>query len=161
MDFRVDDDQRALAEGVRSVLQGRFPSSSCAPAKAMRWPSAPRTGTCPAPAGVFALTLPEPAGDRSRPGRRRVVFEELGRGLVPGPLVGTFLAAAPGWCPVRPRARVAGGRALVPARRAPSSSSTWARSTRCSSSALATTRPGLVAPAPSAGHSGRRPRSTR
>jgi len=43
--------------------------------------------------GVFALTLPEPAGTGLALADAAVVFEELGRALVPGPLVGTFLAA--------------------------------------------------------------------
>jgi alkylation response protein AidB-like acyl-CoA dehydrogenase len=46
--------------------------------------------------GVFSLTLPEPAGVGLGLPDAVVVFEELGRALVPGPLVGTFLAAASG-----------------------------------------------------------------
>ena len=42
---------------------------------------------------MFALTLPEPAGTGLGMADAVVVFEELGRALVPGPLVGTFLAA--------------------------------------------------------------------
>ena len=55
--------------------------------------------------GVFSLTLPEPAGTGLAMADAAVVFEELGRALVPGPLVGTFLAARPGtWCAGRRRA---------------------------------------------------------
>jgi alkylation response protein AidB-like acyl-CoA dehydrogenase len=46
--------------------------------------------------GVFALTLPEPAGTGLSMAEAVIVFEELGRALVPGPLVGTFLAARAG-----------------------------------------------------------------
>ena len=46
--------------------------------------------------GVFALTLPEPAGTGLGMADAVVVFEELGRALAPGPLVGTFLAASAG-----------------------------------------------------------------
>ena len=45
---------------------------------------------------MFALTLPEPAGTGLGLADTVVVFEELGRALVPGPLVGTFLAAVAG-----------------------------------------------------------------
>ena len=45
---------------------------------------------------MFALTLPEPAGTGLSMAEAVVVFEELGRALVPGPLVGTFLAARAG-----------------------------------------------------------------
>ncbi len=45
---------------------------------------------------MFALTLPEPAGIGLSMAEAVVVFEELGRALVPGPLVGTFLAARAG-----------------------------------------------------------------
>lgn len=40
------------------------------------------------------MTLPEPSGTGLALADAAVVFEELGRGLVPGPLVGTFLAAS-------------------------------------------------------------------
>jgi alkylation response protein AidB-like acyl-CoA dehydrogenase len=43
--------------------------------------------------GVFSLTLPEPDGVGLGLADAVVVFEELGRALIPGPLVGTFLAA--------------------------------------------------------------------
>ena len=49
-----------------------------------------------AEAGVFSLTLPEPEGVGLGLADAVVVFEELGRALIPGPLVGTFLAAAAG-----------------------------------------------------------------
>jgi len=99
MDFRIDDEQQALAEGVRSVLHGRLPLERLrtregeAPAIAADdWVALGETG-------VFSLTLPEPAGTGLGLADAVVVFEELGRGLVPGPLVGTFLAAATGLVP--------------------------------------------------------------
>ena len=64
-----------------------------------------------------------------------VVFEELGRALVPGPLVGTFLARRAGLVDGAAEGRVQVGvhcRAASAGR--PSWSSTWRRSTRCSSS---------------------------
>ena len=96
MDFRIDDEQQALAEGVRSVLRGRLPlerlrarEGEAQAIDAGDWAALGETG-------VFSLTLPEPAGTGLGLADAVVVFEELGRGLVPGPLVGTFLAAAAG-----------------------------------------------------------------
>jgi alkylation response protein AidB-like acyl-CoA dehydrogenase len=93
MDFRVGDDQRELAEGIRSMVTGRLPLDRLRArendARAIGeddWAALGETG-------VFALTLPEPAGTGLALAEAVVVFEELGRALVPGPLVGTFLAA--------------------------------------------------------------------
>jgi alkylation response protein AidB-like acyl-CoA dehydrogenase len=47
-------------------------------------------------AGVFSLRLPEPDGLGLGMTEAVLVFEELGRALAPGPLVGTFLAGRPG-----------------------------------------------------------------
>jgi alkylation response protein AidB-like acyl-CoA dehydrogenase len=47
--------------------------------------------------GVFALTLPEATGGAGLgAAEATLVFEELGRAAVPGPLIGTFLAAGLG-----------------------------------------------------------------
>jgi alkylation response protein AidB-like acyl-CoA dehydrogenase len=96
MDFRVGEDQRELAEGIRAMLEGRLPlehlrAREDAPEAigADDWAALGETG-------VFALTLPEPAGTGLSLTEAVVVFEELGRALVPGPLVGTFLAARAG-----------------------------------------------------------------
>jgi alkylation response protein AidB-like acyl-CoA dehydrogenase len=93
MDFRVGEDQRELAEGIRTMLAGRLPLERLRArehdARAIGeddWAALGETG-------VFALTLPEPAGTGLALAEAVVVFEELGRALVPGPLVGTFLAA--------------------------------------------------------------------
>jgi len=96
MDFRVDDDQRELAEGIRTMLAGRLPldhlrsrEGAASAISAEDWAALGETG-------VFALTLPEPVGTGLSMAEAVVVFEELGRALVPGPLVGTFLAARAG-----------------------------------------------------------------
>jgi len=96
MDFRVGADQRELAEGIRAMVSGRLPldkiRASEGEAQAITtddWGALGETG-------VFALTLPEPAGTGLGLADAVVVFEELGRALVPGPLVGTFLAASEG-----------------------------------------------------------------
>jgi alkylation response protein AidB-like acyl-CoA dehydrogenase len=96
MDFRVDDDQRELAEGIRSMVAGRLPlervrarEGAARVMEADDWAALGETG-------VFSLTLAEPAGTGLGLADATVVFEELGRALVPGPLVGTFLAAVAG-----------------------------------------------------------------
>ena len=96
MDFRVGEVQRELAEGVRAMVAGRLPldhlrarEGDARAITADDWAALGETG-------VFALTLPEPAGTGLSMAEAVVVFEELGRALVPGPLVGTFLAARAG-----------------------------------------------------------------
>ncbi len=96
MDFRVGDDQRELAEGIRAMVAGQLPLEHLRArendARAIGdddWAALGETG-------VFALTLSEPAGTGLSMAEAVVVFEELGRALVPGPLVGTFLAAQAG-----------------------------------------------------------------
>jgi alkylation response protein AidB-like acyl-CoA dehydrogenase len=94
MDFELNDDQVALAEGVRALVHGRFDLETVRRAEgagrtfeAAAWLELGR-------AGVFSLTLPEAAGGVGLGlADAAVVFEELGRALVPGPLVATALAA--------------------------------------------------------------------
>jgi len=93
MDFELSDDQAALVDGIRSLLAGRFdieavralePSGGVDRA---RWRELAETG-------VFSLALPEADGGVGLGWVDAVlVFEELGRALVPGPLVATTLAA--------------------------------------------------------------------
>jgi alkylation response protein AidB-like acyl-CoA dehydrogenase len=93
MDFELSDDEVALQEGVRSLCAGRFPME--------RVRATESTGGLDgdgwrelADAGVFALRLPEADGGVGLGMAAAVlVFEELGRALVPGPLIGTHLAA--------------------------------------------------------------------
>ena len=94
MDFRRSDNQIALAEGIRSMLEGRLDldhlrehEGADVAISAADWQLLGETG-------VFSLTLPEPEGIGLGLADAVVVFEELGAGLVPGPLVGTFLAAS-------------------------------------------------------------------
>ena len=93
MDFELSADQEALQEGVRKLCEGRFPMARVRAlvddggVDRARWREL-------ADAGVFSLCLPERDGGVGL-GRAEavLVFEELGRALVPGPLVGTHLAA--------------------------------------------------------------------
>lgn len=93
MDFELSSDQVALVEGIASLLQGRFDIEAVRGLEATggvdraRWRELADTG-------VFSLTLPEPDGGVGLGYADAVlVFEQLGRALVPGPLVATFLAA--------------------------------------------------------------------
>jgi alkylation response protein AidB-like acyl-CoA dehydrogenase len=93
MDFELTSDQESLQEGMRSFLDGRFPLGAVRGIEAAgrldrdRWHELGDTG-------VFSLTLPEADGGLELGiSEAALVFEELGRALVPGPLVATFLAA--------------------------------------------------------------------
>lgn len=93
MDFELSDDQVALQEGVRSFLQGRFAIDAVRDLEAhggidrARWQEL-------ADMGIFALRLDEADGGVGLGWADTVlVFEELGRSLVPGPLVWTHLLA--------------------------------------------------------------------
>jgi len=96
MDFRVGEDQRQLAEGIRTLIAGRLPLERVRSAEGAEHAIAADDWAALGETGVFALTLPEPAGTGLGMADAVVVFEELGRALIPGPLVGTFLAANAG-----------------------------------------------------------------
>jgi alkylation response protein AidB-like acyl-CoA dehydrogenase len=96
MDFRVGDDQRELAAGIRAMLTGRLPLEHLRAREGQEQAIGTDDWAALGETGVFALTLPEPSGTGLGLADATVVFEELGRALVPGPLVGTFLAASTG-----------------------------------------------------------------
>ena len=94
MDFELTDDQVSLQEGVRAFLDGRFPLDAVRAIEAAghldrgRWQELGETG-------VFSIALSEAEGGLELGvSEAALVFEELGRALVPGPLVATFLAAS-------------------------------------------------------------------
>ncbi|GAA1313524.1 acyl-CoA dehydrogenase family protein [Streptomyces sanglieri] len=96
MDFQLSDDQRALRAGVRELLAGRFGRDR------MRTALDDGTGVDRAlwrelgEAGFFALRLPEAEGGVGLGLPESVLlFEEVGRSLLPGPLIATHLAAGP------------------------------------------------------------------
>lgn len=93
MDFELTADQQALQEGIRSLLAGKFPPEVVRALEAA--PGAIRRDLWQSlwEAGVFTIRLPEPTGVGLGMAEAVLVFEELGRALVPGPLVGTHLAA--------------------------------------------------------------------
>ena len=93
MDFELTADQESLQEGIRTFLDGRFTLDVVRAIEAAgtldrgRWQELGETG-------VFSLTLPEADGGLGFGiSVAALVFEELGRALVPGPLVATMLAA--------------------------------------------------------------------
>ena len=81
MDFELSDDQVALRDGIRSLCEGRFPI------KRVRDGFDRAAHTELAEAGVFSLRA-----DGFGVADAAVVFEELGRAVVPGPLVWLYLA---------------------------------------------------------------------
>ena len=94
MDFELTDSQLELAAGVRRLMEGRFALEDLRLAEGLdrvvdraRWREL-------AEAGLFNLCLAEEAGGVGLGlADAAVVFEELGRALVPGPLVAGHLAA--------------------------------------------------------------------
>jgi alkylation response protein AidB-like acyl-CoA dehydrogenase len=93
MDFELDEDQVALADGVRSFCDGRFPIEvvrglvGAGGVDRDRWREL-------ADLGLFSLRLPECDGGAGLGWTDAVLaFEQLGRRLVPGPLVWTHLLA--------------------------------------------------------------------
>jgi alkylation response protein AidB-like acyl-CoA dehydrogenase len=104
----VSEAQRELAEGIRTMLAGRLPLQRIRAREGHERVIDADDWAALGDTGVFALTLPEPAGTGLALADATVVFEELGRALVPGPLVGTFLAATRDLVP-----GAAEGRAMV------------------------------------------------
>jgi len=94
MDFRLSDNQVALADGIRSMVTGRLPLDHLRANEGAEMAIGAEDWRLLADTGVFALSLPEPEGVGLGLADAVVVFEELGRALVPGPLVGTYLAAS-------------------------------------------------------------------
>lgn len=93
MEFRLSEDQIALREGVRSYCSDRIPNERFVEIEKLGgfdrelWSEV-------AELGVFALRLPEEQGGVGLGMADAViVFAELGRRVVPGPLAWTHLAA--------------------------------------------------------------------
>jgi alkylation response protein AidB-like acyl-CoA dehydrogenase len=94
MDFELTEFQTDLAEGVRRLCEGRFPLETLRAAEGSEQVVDKKGWRELGDAGVFNLCLAESAGgvDLGLP-EAVLVFEELGRALVPGPLVASHLAA--------------------------------------------------------------------
>jgi alkylation response protein AidB-like acyl-CoA dehydrogenase len=93
VDFVLSEDQEALAHLIRMIVAGRFPLDRTRRAEDARQVVDPDDWAALGEAGVFSLTVPEARGGVGLGlADAAVVFEELGRGLVPGPLVASHLA---------------------------------------------------------------------
>ena len=93
MNFDLDDDERALQQGIRDVCKRLFPMErirgleDAGGIERTLWHELGQSG-------VFSLRVPEPEGGVGLGlTGAALVFEELGRALVPGPVISTHLAA--------------------------------------------------------------------
>ncbi|HVA04354.1 MAG TPA: acyl-CoA dehydrogenase family protein [Acidimicrobiales bacterium] len=94
MDFELSEDEVALADGMRRLCAGRFPLERIRAAEGERVVIDASGWSELAEAGVFSLRLAEEAGGLNLgTAAAAVVFEELGRALVPGPILASHLAA--------------------------------------------------------------------
>lgn len=93
MEFRLSEDQLALRDGIRSFCDGRIPNDQFVELEEKGGFDRELWGEL-AEMGVFALRLPEDDGGVGLGMADAViVFAELGRRLVPGPLAWSHLAA--------------------------------------------------------------------
>jgi alkylation response protein AidB-like acyl-CoA dehydrogenase len=94
MDFELTELQTDLAQGVRQLCEGRFPLETVRGVENAERVVDRKGWRALGEAGVFNLCLDEAAGGVGLTLPEAVlVFEELGRALVPGPLVATHMAA--------------------------------------------------------------------
>ena len=93
MDFQLDEDQLALREGLRSFCEGRIPHEQLPELEKCGGVDRELWGEL-AEMGVFSLRLPESDGGVGLGSADGViVFAELGRRAVPGPVAWSHLAA--------------------------------------------------------------------
>jgi len=94
VDFEVSEFQTELADGIRRLCEGTFPLEDIRRTESTEQ-VVDRAGWARlGEAGVFHLCLAEEAGGVGLGlAEAALVFEELGRALVPGPLVASHLAA--------------------------------------------------------------------
>ncbi|MEE8582024.1 MAG: acyl-CoA dehydrogenase family protein, partial [Myxococcota bacterium] len=93
MDFQLNEDQEALRDGVRAFCEGRVPLEQL-PALDEKGAFDAELWSDLAELGVFSLRVPEALGGVGLGNADAVlVFAELGRRLVPGPLAWSHLAA--------------------------------------------------------------------
>ncbi len=89
MDFQLTGDQTDIRDGIRKLCEGRFPISWVRTLEGTgfdpaMWSSLSETGVFALRESGFGVT------------EAALVFEELGRGLIPGPTIWTHLAAGLG-----------------------------------------------------------------
>lgn len=93
MNFDLDDGERALQQGIRDVCTRFFPMERVRALEAEPGGLDRTLWQELGDAGVFALRLPEPEGVGLGMTQAVLVFEELGRAIVPGPVISSHLAA--------------------------------------------------------------------
>lgn len=93
MNFDLDDGERALQQGIRDVCTRLFPIDRIRSLEAEPGGLDRKLWRELGDAGVFALRMPEPDGVGLGMTQAVLVFEELGKAIVPGPLVSAHLAA--------------------------------------------------------------------
>ncbi|HEX3980907.1 MAG TPA: acyl-CoA dehydrogenase family protein, partial [Acidimicrobiales bacterium] len=94
MDFELTEFQTDLADGVRRLCEGQFGLDHLRTFESVGRVVDRDGWRQLGEAGVFSLCLPESAGGVGLGlAEAALVFEELGRALVPGPLVASHLAA--------------------------------------------------------------------
>src|SRR5437764_5774983 len=95
MDFELSGDQVALRDELRRVLAVQCNSDARKAAASLPGGVDKGLWQTLADMGVFSLRLPEAQGGVGLGmADATVVFEEVGRAIVPGPAIATFLAAA-------------------------------------------------------------------
>ena len=94
MDFELSEDQVDLAEGVRRLCVGKFPLERIRKAEGMPQAFSSTDWVELGDAGVFGLRLSDADGGLGMGlADAAVVVEELGKALVPGPIISSHLAA--------------------------------------------------------------------
>jgi alkylation response protein AidB-like acyl-CoA dehydrogenase len=94
VDFELSESDREIAESVRRLCEGEFPLEAIRALESTERVVDRKGWRQLGEAGVFHLRLPEESGGVGLGmTEAALAFEELGRALVPGPLVATHLAA--------------------------------------------------------------------
>ena len=93
MNFDLNDEERALQQGIRDVCKRLFPMERVRALESEPGGLDRKLWRDLGDAGVFGLRLPEPDGVGLGLTQAVLVFEELGRAIVPGPLISSHLAA--------------------------------------------------------------------
>ncbi len=95
MDFRLDDQQRALQDTIAGFCATRYPLDDVAQREATTTPASTRAAWQDlSDLGVFSLLVPESAGGLGLGMvHATLVFEQLGQHLVPGPILWSTLGA--------------------------------------------------------------------
>ena len=113
MNFDLDQEERALQAAIRDLCKGVFPMETVRALETSGGVSA-ETWRALDEAGVFSLRLPESDGGAGLGMTAAViVFEQLGRALVPGPLVGTHVTRSHG-APVEKLTLISRGDQMIP-----------------------------------------------